>query len=107
MDDNTLIKKIEKLLIDDSSDFSFHAAYLAYSKAWDENFNEETRLDLNNIMLAIAEKRDDYSTFYQRINGYRQDIQEDYNTRNKFRAQSKSAWRKNEAKKERIGRHKK
>lgn len=107
MNDDNSIEKVKMLLIDDSSDFGFHAAYLAYSKAWIENIDEGARHELNKIMLSLAENRGDYSTFYQKINQYRKNVSNDYFDMGRFKAQKKSAWRKSEAKKLRISRHKK
>jgi hypothetical protein len=107
MNDDNAVEKTEKLQIDDLSDFGFHAAYLTYSKAWDENFNDNARKELNKLIAELSGKREDYSAFYERINSYRQREQSDYPDRNRFKAQNKRAWRQSEAKKERISRHKK
>lgn len=107
MKDNNSSEKVAKLLTDDPSDFGFHAAYLAYSKAWDENLDEEARLELNKVMQSLAENKGDYSTFYHELDQYRKNVSNDYPSRSMFKAQKKSAWRKSEAKKERISRHKK
>lgn len=100
-------EKVTMLLIDDPSDFGFHAAYLAYTKAWIENSGEATRGELNKIMLSLAENRGDYSTFYQKISQYRENIPGDYSDIRRFKAQNKNAWRKSEAKNMRLLRHKK
>ena len=107
MNDDNFNEKVTRLLVDDSSDFGFHAAYLAYSKAWVENPDEGARHELNEIMLSLAENKGDYSTFYQRINQYRENEPSNFSDRGRFKAQRKRAWRKNEAKKIRISRHKK
>jgi hypothetical protein len=107
MNDDNSTGKTEKLLIDNSSDFGFHVAYLAYSKAWDENVDNNARNELNTLISELAKKKEDYETFYQKINGFRQNQQSDYPERNRFKAQNKRAWRQSEAKKERISRHKK
>ena len=106
MDDDGSPEKVTMLLIDDSSDFGFHAAYLAYTKAWIENSDEGTRGELNKIMLSLAENRGDYSTFYQKISQYRENISSDYSDIRRFKAQNKKAWRKSEAKNMRMLRHK-
>lgn len=106
MNDDNSIAKITMLLIDDSSDFGFHAAYLAYSKAWVENTDEGARSELNKIMLSLAENRGDYSTFYQKINQYRENTSSDHSDIRRFKAQTKNAWRKSEAKNMRLSRQK-
>ena len=98
-------EKQEKILIEGSSDFSFYAAYLAYDKAWVENPDEKTRLELNNLLLSLKEKEVDYTTFYHQIDQFRKNIQQ--MNRPRFKAKKKRAWRKSEAKKTRISRHKK
>lgn len=99
-------EKVAMLLIDDVSDFGFHAAYLAYAKAWTENSDENVRGELNKIMLSLAENRGDTSTFYQKINQYREKIYSDYSDIRRFKAQNKNAWRKSEAKNMRMQRQK-
>ncbi len=106
MDDNSNIK-VTKVLIDDLSDFKFNAAYLAYSKAWVENLEEKVRLELNKTMLALIENKRDYSTFYYDINKYGENGLNEYSSRERIRGQKKRAYRKNEAKRRRISRHKK
>lgn len=107
MNDDNSSGKITKLLIDNPSDFRFQAAYLAYSKAWVENPDEGRRIELNKIMLSLAENKEDYSTFYDRINQYVKNDSNDYSGRGSFKAQNKRAWRRSEAKENRISRHKK
>jgi len=46
-------KDVEKLLVDNPKDFRFHTAYLAYSLAWDNNYLEQTRLELNKIVTDL------------------------------------------------------
>ena len=107
MNDEAPDEKIAKLMIDEPSDFSFHAAYLAYSKAWAENPNEEDRRVLNEIMLSLAERQGSYSTFYSEIAKFRKNASPDYHRGVRFKAKKKRAWRKSQAKKLRISRHKK
>ena len=106
MTQDVLSENITKLLIDDSSDFGFHAAYLAYDKAWTENVDEKVRLELNKIMLSLTENQEDYSDFYQEINKFREDSSNKYSNRGRFKAQKKRAWRKSLAKKANVSRHK-
>lgn len=99
-------EELKKLLIDDSSDFVFHAAYLVYLKVWSENPDDGIRLELNKSIQSLAENKE-YSTFYKKINQYRKDVSSNYSDRSGFKAQRKGAWRKNEAKRISISRHKK
>lgn len=92
-------------MMNDLSDFNFYAAYVAYSKAWNENPNK-ARIELNKIMLSLVENKE-YHTFYRKISQYRKDLSSDYSRRVKFKAKKKRAWRKSEAKKIRLSRHKK
>ena len=100
-------EKVTKILIDDLSDFKLSAAYLAYSKAWVENINEEVRLELNKVMGSLIENKENYSTFYYEINQYGKDGSNDYSSREMIKGTKKRAYRKNEAKRRRILRHKK
>ena len=107
MEDDNPKEKVAKVLIDDLSDFKFNAAYLAYSKAWVENLDEEVRLELNKAMLSIIENKGNYSTFYYKINQYGNNASNDYSGRGRIKGEKKRAWRTREAKKRRISRHKK
>ena len=106
MDSDTLGETTAKLLIDDPSDFKFHAAYMAYAKAWDDAPDEEIKHELNDFMLLLA-KNDDYSTFYIKIRQYGAKEETDYSGRTRFKTVRKRAWRQNESKRNRISRHKK
>jgi hypothetical protein len=99
-------EKVTKILIDDLSDFKLSAAYLAYSKAWVENLDEKIRLVLNNVMIALIENKESYSTFYYEINRYGKDGSNEYSSRERIVGVKKRAYRKNEAKRRRILRHK-
>ena len=67
MNDDNSSEKVTKLLINDSLDFKFHAAYSAYSKAWVENIDEGARLELNKVMLSLSENKGTYSAFYYEL----------------------------------------
>lgn len=89
----------EKLLIDNPSDFQFHAAYLAYS---------ETRKQLNQNITALQQNQIDYPTFYKNINQYRaQDSTQHRYGRTFVKTQRKREWRRKSQKRERNKRHKK
>ena len=106
MNDDNSSEKVTKVLIDDSSDFKFHAAYSAYSKAWVENIDEEARLELNKVMLSLTENKGTYSTFYHELNQIRGNVADEYSGRVRIRSQRKRDWRRSEAKKSRLSRHK-
>lgn len=97
-------EKASKIMIDKPSDFIFHAAYMAYSKTWDENPSEEARAKLNKIMLSFSE--DDPSSFYSQLNEFRKDASS-FHGRSKIRSQRKRAWREKEQKKARMSRYRK
>ena len=61
---------VPKLMIDKESDFRFHAAYLAYSQAWDKTALQETKERLNELILSISKEEIDYESFYEKMNRY-------------------------------------
>jgi len=98
----------EKLLIDDPSNFQFHAAYLTYSGIFDKTTNPETKKQLNQNILALQENQIDCATFYGNISQYRTEDSTQYNYgRSLIRTQRKRDWRRKTQKHERIERHKK
>jgi hypothetical protein len=98
----------EKLLIDNPSDFQFHAAYLTYSGIYDKITNPETRKQLNQNIRALQQNQIDYPTFYGNISQYRteEDSQHNYG-RTLIKTQKKREWRRKTQRHERIERHKK
>lgn len=95
----------EKLLIDNPSDFQFHAAYIAYSNTFDRVANAEARKRLNESILALQQGQIDFSAFYRNINQYRgEDNPRDYG-RTFITGQKKRDWRREAQKQERIKRH--
>ena len=97
---------IEKLLIDNPSDFQFHAAYLAYSDTFDKATNPETRKELNQNIIALQQNQIDYPTFYRNISQYRHvnGFRETYH-QTFIRTQKKQEWRRKTQKQEREKRH--
>lgn len=95
-----------KLLIDRPSDFKFHAAYLAYSEAWDKTASQETKSKLNEIIESLSKNEIDYQNFYQKINQYRMNFRPE-RTRSKtyIETQRKREWRRKAAKSARNARH--
>jgi len=61
----------EKLLIDNPSDFKFHAAYLTYSNTYDKTTNSEAKKQLNQNIRALQQSQIDHSTFCKNISQYR------------------------------------
>jgi hypothetical protein len=98
----------EKLLIDNPSDFQFHAAYLAYSDAFEKSSSPEAKRQLNQNISGLQQGQVDYSTFYRNIDQYRTGMgfQQNYG-RTIIRTQKKREWRRTTQKQERIKRHKK
>jgi len=98
----------EKLLIDNPSDFQFHAAYLTYSSTFDKATSPEARKLLNENITALQENKIDYQTFYRNISPYRTEegSQRSYG-RAIVRTQRKRDWRRKTQRHERIERHKK
>jgi DNA polymerase IIIc chi subunit len=97
----------EKLLIDSSSNFQFHAAYVAYSDVFDKVTDAEAKKQLNQNILDLQQNQIDYQAFYERIGKFRG---EDPNLRSYGRAfiktQKKREWRRKTQKHDRIERHK-
>jgi hypothetical protein len=97
---------LEKLLIDDSSDFLFHAAYLTYSAAFDRTASAEGKRQLNQSVIALQQKQVDYATFYRSISQYRGDDGSQYHHGRPFiETQRKKDWRRKTQKTERMKRH--
>ena len=99
---------IEKLLVDNPSDFQFHAAYLAYSDAFEKSASPEAKKQLNQNITGLQQGQIDFSTFYRNIDQYRTatGFQPAYG-RTMIRTQKKREWRRSTQKQERIKRHKK
>jgi hypothetical protein len=99
----------EKLLIDDPSNFLFHAAYVAYSEAFDNSADPEGRKQLNESIVALQQNQIDCSTFYRNISNYRSEGGSAPRTfgRLMIKTQRKRDWRRQTQKHERIQRHKK
>jgi hypothetical protein len=98
---------VEKLLIDDLSNFQFHAAYLAYSDAFDRTVDVEGKKRLNECILALQKTEVDFAGFYQNIGRFRGEsgYLRDYG-RSMIKVQKKREWRRKTQKHERIERHK-
>jgi len=98
----------EKLLIDNPSDFQFHAAYLTYSDTYDKATNPETKEQLNQNIAALQQNQIDYTTFYRNIDKYRSEaIPQRRDRRTHIKTQRKREWRRKTQKRERNKRHRK
>jgi len=97
----------EKLLIDDTSNFQFHAAYLVYSEAFD-HAGEDARKELNQDLEDLKSNKVDLETFYVNVSRYRK-VEQMPRQGGKFTVatQRKKDWRKKTQRQERIKRHKK
>jgi len=99
---------VPKLMIDRSSDFKFHAAYLAYSQAWDKTSSQETKTKLNEIIALLSKEKVDYESFYEKMSQYIGDGSGSKHyayTRDIIETQRKRDWRKREERAARNARH--
>ena len=103
---NELTPQIEKLLIDDSSNFQFHAAYLVYSDTFDAVTDAQAKQELNKNVEDLKSTKIDYETFYMNISHYRK-LDVPRQERFSMQTQRKKDWRKKTQRQERIKRHKK
>ena len=97
----------EKLLIDDPSNFQYHAAYLVYSDLFDKATSVDAKLDLNRNIDDLRKNAIGLETFYHNIARYRRDVIEPRHDRFSVQTQRKKDWRMKSQKQDRIRRHKK
>ncbi len=98
----------QKLEIDDSSNFQFHAAYMVYSDLFDNARNDEAKTDLNLNIEELKESKISPETFYRNVARYRGDVMsERRHDRFTVTTQRKKDWRMKSQKQDRIKRHKK
>ncbi len=96
-----------KLMIDRPADFKFHAAYMAYSKTWDNTTSKEEKNELNEITSALSNGTIGYPDFYKRLDQIRRPGSKHYAySRERIETQRKRAWRKRQTKDMRNARHK-
>jgi hypothetical protein len=100
------LPKPEKLLIDDCSNFPFHAAYLVYSDLFDHASSDDTKREINMQIESLKQNQVDLETFYRNIAQYRK-IDTPRHERFSLQTQRKKDWRMKEQRQERIRRHKK
>jgi len=98
--------QIEKLLIDDLSNFQFHAAYLVYEEAFDKASDAEAKEVLNQNIQDLKENKISTETFYGNVSRYRK-LDTPRQERFSMQTQRKKDWRKKTQRQERIKRHKK
>jgi len=99
---------LEKLLIDNPSDFQFHAAYLAYSDTYDKITSPEIKQQLNRNIISLQQNQIDYSIFYKNMNQYRVGATPTHRyRRTRIEVQRKREWRRKTKKRQRNKRHKK
>jgi CRISPR/Cas system CSM-associated protein Csm3 (group 7 of RAMP superfamily) len=99
--------QIEKLLIDNLSNFQFHAAYLVYSESFDKLTDEEAKKELNRNLEDLESNKIDYETFYLNISRYRKLGSVPFQEKFSLPTQRKKDWRMKTQRQERIKRHKK
>ena len=95
-----------KLLIDNPSDFKFHAAYMAYSETWEKISSPQTRNELNGILVSLSKDEMSYSSFYRTLDEYRRQGSKHYEfSRERIETQRKRDWRQKQTRSQRNQRH--
>ena len=97
----------ERLLIDDPSNFQYHAAYLVYSDLFDSVKSAEAKAELNRTIDDLKQSKIDPETFYRNVARYRGGLPERRHDRLTVQTQRKKDWRMKSQKQDRIRRHKK
>ena len=99
-------EEIKKLLIDDPSDFKFHAAYMAYSETWDKLSSPETKKELNGMLTSLSKDEMSYSSFYRTLDEYRRQGSKHFEfSRERIETQRKRDWRQKQTRSQRNQRH--
>jgi hypothetical protein len=96
----------EKLLIDEPTNFQFHAAYLVYSEIFDNTTETEVKKELNMNIEALKQNKISCETFYEHIARHRK-MAATQQLRFSLQTQRKRDWRRKAQRQERIKRHKK
>jgi hypothetical protein len=97
----------EKLLIDEPSNFQFHAAFLVYSDLFDQATSIEVKKELNGHIEALKQNQIDLETFYRNVAHHRKMTAPPRQERFALQTQRKKDWRIKEQRQERFRRHKK
>ncbi len=95
-----------KLLIDNPTNFQFHAAYLVYEEAFDKARDNQAKTELNQNIQDLSEAKIDTETFYMNVSRFRK-IDVPRQERFSMQTQRKKDWRRKEQRQDRIKRHKK
>lgn len=105
---NTNQAEVEKLLIDNPSNFQFHAAYMVYSDAFDNVEDDVAKKELNQNIEDLSSNKIDYETFYFNISRHRK-LEQMPRQGGRFTVttQRKKDWRMKTQRQDRIRRHKK
>jgi hypothetical protein len=98
--------QVEKLLIDNLSNFQFHVAYLVYSETFDKMNDTQAKQELNQNIEDLKENRISLESFYMNISRYRK-VDVPRQERFSVQTQRKKDWRMKTQRQERIKRHKK
>ncbi len=98
--------QIEKLLIDDLSNFQFHAAYVVYDESFDKVSDAQSKEELNRNIQDLKDNKISPETFYGNVSRYRK-MDVPRQERFSMQTQRKKDWRKKTQRQERIKRHKK
>jgi hypothetical protein len=96
-----------KLEIDRPQDFKFHVAYGVYSRAWDDNKSDVTRLKLNELISSLSkdDSEDSYYAFYSGMQEYRRDSMSFRSGRTRIQTQRKRDWQQRDSRDRRDRRH--
>jgi hypothetical protein len=97
----------QKLLIDDTSNFPFHAAYLVYSDLFDKAISDDVKREVNTHITALKQNQIDLETFYRNVAHHRKLDATPRQERFSLQTQRKKDWRIKEQRQERFKRHKK
>ena len=98
--------QIEKLLIDNPTNFQFHAAYLVYEEAFDKARDSQSKNELNQNIKDLSEGKISAESFYMNVSRFRK-LDVPRQERFSMQTQRKKDWRKKEQRQDRIKRHKK
>jgi hypothetical protein len=98
---------IEKLLLDEPSNFQFHTAYLVYSELFDNATDAAVKKELNTNIEGLKKNEINLEAFYRNIARFRKLDNLPRQDRYSVQTQRKKDWRVKEQRSERIRRHKK
>jgi len=96
-----------KLLLDDPSNFQFHAAYMVYSDLFDSSTDDSVKKELNENIESLKKNEIDFQAFYVNIAPHRKIGPAPRQGLYSVQTQRKKDWRAKEQRQDRIRRHKK